>query len=132
MSIELPNRCFNCGQKEPSWRKMTDHIHKKHNSKNRRRVHDPMELVVDFKTVDCRKCKRPILQDKTILYRHMLQGLDLIHFIVFTKIFMEKYMIMFRICQKTNKKKLNESIGSIEHIFSTEIPFSILKDKSGD
>ena len=65
-------RCKYCGQKETSWRNMTTHIYKTHKSKTKT-IHDPLDLIVDYKLVDCPECKKPILQDKVIMYRHMLQ-----------------------------------------------------------
>ena len=65
-------KCTYCSNKETSWRRMTNHIHKTHKGK-KKKVHDPFDLIVDYKIVDCQECKKPILQDRVIMYRHMLQ-----------------------------------------------------------
>ena len=38
-----------------------------------KKVHDPFDLLVDYKMFECSVCKMPLLLDRNIVYRHMFE-----------------------------------------------------------
>ena len=61
-------KCKYCGNERTSWKQMTRHIFRTHGIKI---VHDPFKMVVDHKIFECQECKKPILQDRSLIYSHM-------------------------------------------------------------
>ena len=61
-------RCKYCAHDTNSWTNMTKHIFRTHKSAPKK--HDPMDLVVEKVSYQCKDCGKILLQDKRILNTH--------------------------------------------------------------
>ena len=66
-------KCKYCDLERISWQQISKHIYQTHKDVKDEKI-DPFELVIDHKIFECSKCKKPILQDKLLIRRHMRQA----------------------------------------------------------